>query len=196
MLILHFFYIRSPFIVELQRPVVHALRDSTSGTGRMFLNYQIPTPSHFQQISTSDSALVAPNTRISIEPGKGEIHLTATDHLALAFALSAPDPKWIELAITLPFERWGACRQIFLSYRAAGSRIRVRPALRLGYENGFHDHFNIDEHVLAEEVAEFGAEFLIAPRRASEAAWMEILLFFGPEEGRLTIHDLALTGVR
>lgn len=162
----------------------------------MFLNYKMPEPSHFEQVYTKDSAFVAPNTRISIQPGKGELRLAVTDHVAMTIALFEPDPEWIEFAIDLPVDDWKACRQIFLSYRAAGSRIRVRPALRLGYENGFHDHFSLEEHITTEKAVDFSAEFLIPPRWARQAIRMDLHMFLRPEEGCIAIQELTLTGVR
>lgn len=162
----------------------------------MFLNYSLPEPGFFETTATKDSAVVAPGVRIAVEAQKAELRLVATDHVALSFDSFAPAPKWIEIAITLPDQGWRSCRQVFLRYRANGSGIKIRPALRMGRDGGFQDHFAAEEHRVAEEVGNFTSVFHMPPRWTRTALWMDLHLFFTPEEGHFALHALDLTGVQ
>lgn len=167
----------------------------------MFVNYQFPDHKRFAPASTTESLVLAPGIRIAIDPGKGEIDvreggLGEGGGLELGFTLAKLAPKWIELAIILPWEDWHACREIFLRYTALGSDIEVRPALRLGNAEGFKDLFSADAHLVREEIVEFATEFQIPPRWSKAATWMDLHLFFTPRDGIVGLRNLYLTGVR
>jgi hypothetical protein len=162
-----------------------------------FMNYTLPEPVSFSDASTEDSVIVAPGVHISIDPNKGRIQVVTSDRITLNFTPKTLEPTWMELGITLPVQDWLACREIFLCYRAAGSNVSVRPALRLGYADGsFHDIFSDKEHLTTEEVIEFGSEFRLPPRWVDQATWIDFHLFFTPKAGCIDIYTLSLTGVK
>lgn len=162
----------------------------------MFVNYKIPKRENMEEAATTGTLVVATGVRIAIDPGKGELILKANAGFELDFVPSTPAPKWFELAISLPWEQWRNCREIFLRYKASGSEIEVQPALRLGNTNDFHDHFSKETHLVGEETTEYGAAFVVSPRLAKAATWMDLHLFFTPKEGRFGLLDLCVTGVR
>ena len=162
----------------------------------MFVNYAMPDIAAFENKVTTDTAIVAPGSRISIEPNRGKIHFAASDRLELDFTLSSDPPRWMELSFMLPSEEWKACRQIFLKYRASGTGIKVRQAIRLGNDSGFHDQFGTEIPRIGDAVAEVGSEFRLTPKAVEATEWMDLKIFFEPTVGRFNLYELFLTGVR
>lgn len=161
----------------------------------MFLNYSLPVPATFTPLATNSSATIAPGVRIALDPDKGQIRATVQDHLVLDLDWSDPVPDWSELALTLAPE-WLNCRQIVLRYRAAAEAITIHPALRMGTDEKFIDHFSAAPHLPGLKPAEYVAEFTLPPRRAATATWMDLHLFFGRVPGQIVFHGLSLTGLR
>lgn len=161
----------------------------------MFKNYQLADVSQLNFQMTSSSSLVAPNVRVAIDPGKGDIEMKTEDHLSLAFVTSTPKPNWIEFAISLLDQPWRECRQMLLRYRASGDKLKISPALRFCREDGFHDHFAKQTHVLTPDIEEFHTEFSMPPRWCREATSLEMILFFSPMSGQFDLFELAITGI-
>lgn len=161
------------------------------------MNYRFPPPSEFRAVSTRSRADVGNHVHIALEKNRGSIALETKKLFRLIFEPSAEAPNWTELGIALRDEGWLDCRSIHLKYRAGARHpARVRAALRLYSESGFHDHFADSAHDLDIAPRYFNADFALSPQLLEQVHTCDLHLFFDNGANTLDLHDLVVSGFR
>lgn len=146
---------------------------------------------------TRDHTEVALNMHAAIDPDKGQIEsILDHDQLELTFSAIHPDATWLELALHLENPLWLHCSRIWLKLQAkAETATHLRPALRLIRPEGFRDQFaSIPAHVTP-EITDYSTDFSLSPNHMEKVERIALHFFFPPEENKISLCSLVLTGV-
>lgn len=161
------------------------------------INYRFPSPGEFAATSTRDRADIGHNVHIALEQNRGSISLEPDQLFRLIFTPASEAPRWSEMGIALPDEGWLECRSVHVKYRASARQpARVRVALRLHSEAGFHDHFAPEFNLVDATPRHFSADFALSPRLLEQVHACDLHLFFDNKANTMNLHDLVVTGFR
>ncbi|GGK74835.1 hypothetical protein [Amphritea balenae] len=163
----------------------------------MYVNYSLPPFSKFSSVTTTSDASICRGIRVSIDKNKGKVSVRPKRSLLLQFEDLAEKVDWLELSLELSKSDWLSCRTIFLRYRAKSSKMmKVHPALRFSYKNGFYDHFADDAHQMDVASLEYTSSFSLSRGLLTDVKCISLHLFFESRDNLFELDDLVLSGIK
>ncbi|GAA6202876.1 hypothetical protein [Aquicoccus sp. SU-CL01552] len=167
----------------------------------MFLNYHFSDHAYdsdiiFKEVSTDENAVVADGVHIAVDPKKGCLSTERAKTGRLRATEIALDARWLEVAIFMDQKEWLECRCVHVKFRAsAKAATTINPAIRLLFDDGFHDLFLPEKCWIGTTPTDAAATYHIPPNLTNDAQRLELHLFLEPEDNCYELYDLVMTGV-
>lgn len=149
--------------------------------------------------TTTSKMMLTPWLHLGLEPDKGRIDVQVNeDDLDLTISTGDTPPAFVEMGWSRKGRRLAAYSHMILHLTvSARSPNTVMPAFRLHRSGGgFSDVFTPTPIVTTPEPHFHERRISLAPAALKAASRLDLMLFFAPRAGQITLHEFSLTALQ